>query len=267
MSIAILSIPLGIVSIGIFIWAMNGAGTKPANGKKKDNDSAIIGIIVSVLLFFVSIGIFDIDESTAGLSGSEQSAQQQSDRHRGDDHSEKSEAQREVEEYNKAAVEKARHGDGQSNDNNSASNASTGSDKSSEKVNNQNDKVTEQQRKAYQQWYTQVDAKIQSIDTIWSALWNDSAADSVEKLIKVLEKEKTELAAIKVPEELSAFHRQRLNEAMSRYNDWIDSYSQACQMKMKGSNQQDIINEIAKGDGFKLRSKVEISNVGHELGQ
>ena len=83
--------------------------------------------------------------------------------------------------------------------------------------------------------------------------------------MKVLDKEQSELSEITVPAELSMLHRQILTDAMSRYYDWINSYRQACQMKSKGNAQQDIINELAKGDGFKLRSNVEISNVGREL--
>ena len=264
MSIAILSIPLGIISIIVFIWAMNGTGAKPSKGKKKDNDSAIIGIIVSVLLFFVSIGIFDIEESTAGLLGSENSTREQAAQHQSKRYSEKTEAQREVEEYNKAAVEKARHG----NENNQSDSKAENADRDDSKVkDNKSDKDLEKQRQAYQQWYNQVEAKVQSIDTIRAALWNDNSPDSVEKLMKVIDKEKAELAEIKVPKELSTAHQQRLNEAMERYMQWLDSHHQACQMRVDGKNQQDILNEVAKGDGFKLRSNVEISNVGRELGK
>ena len=264
MSIALLSIPLGIISIMIFIWAMNGAGTKPAKGKKKDNDSAIIGIIVSVLLFFVSIGIFDIDESTGGMFSQDNSTQQRS-LHESEKYSSQSQAQREVEEYNKSTVEKARNGD--ETDQSQAENQSdtkTEEDKSKVKDNQQN-KNLEEQQKAYQKWHTQIEAKVQAINTIWSALWIDGTPESIEKLIKVLPKEKSELTSIKVPEELMVMHKQRLSEAMNHYNQWIDSYLQACQMKSNGSSNQDIITEVAKGDGSKLRANVEISNVGNEL--
>ena len=61
-------------------------------------------------------------------------------------------------------------------------------------------------------------------------------------------------------------HKQKLNEAESRYNQWIDSKLKACQMKSNNGNQQDIIAEVARGDGLKLRSNVEVSTVGRELG-
>ena len=264
MSIALLSIPLGIVSIMVFIWAMNGAGTKPEKGKKKDNDSAIIGIIVSVLLFFVSIGIFDIDESTGGMFSQDNSSQQRS-LHESEKYSSQSQAQREVEEHNKAAVDKARNGDDKDqSQTNNQSNDKVEEDKN--KINNnQQNKNLEEQQKVYQKWHTQIEAKIQAINTIWSALWTDGTPESIEKLIKVLPKEQVELSNIKVPEELATMHRQRLAEAMNHYNQWINSYLQACQMKSNGSSDQDIINEVAKGDGSKLRANVEISNVGNEL--
>ena len=69
-----------------------------------------------------------------------------------------------------------------------------------------------------------------------------------------------------MPEELSATHKQRLNEAESRYHQWIDSKIKACQMKSNGSDQQDIVAEVARGDGMKLRSNVEVSAIGRELG-
>ena len=257
MSIALLSIPLGIISIVMFIWAMNGTGAKPAKGKKKDNDSAIIGIIVSVLLFFVSIGIFDIDESTGGMFSQDNSTQQRS-LHESDKYSSQSQAQREVEEYNKSAVEKARSDEDDSN-NDSTSKAELKEERRLES------KLTEAQRQAYQKWHAQVEAKVQSIDTIWSALWTDGSPESIEKLLKVLPKEQAELAEIKVPEELMTIHRQRLQEAMNHYNQWIESHLKACQIKSDGGNNQDILTEVAKGDGLKLRANVEISNVGNEL--
>ena len=262
MSIALLSIPLGIISIVVFIWAMNGAGTKPAKGKKKDNDSAIIGIIISVLLFFVSIGIFDFDESTGGMFGGQDNSAQERSLHESEKYSSQSQAQREVEEYNKSAVEKARNSDNQSNDN--AQSNSKVEDSSNIKDNQQN-KNLEEQQKAYQKWHTQIEAKIQAIDTIWSALWTDGSHESIEKLVKALNKEQLELAEIKVPEDLTMIHRQKLTEAMDHYNQWINSHLQACQMKVNGSSQQDMLAEVAKGDGLKLRANVEVSNVGNEL--
>ena len=262
MSIALLSIPLGISSIVMFIWAMNGTGAKSGKGKKKDNDSAIIGIIVSVLLFFVSIGIFDIDESTGGMFSQDNSTQQHS-LHESDKYSSQSQAQREVEEYNKSAVEKARSGEEKS-DNNSDSKVESKEDK--EKVQDkQQSKNLEEQRQAYQKWYAQIEAKVQSIDTIWTALWTDGSPESLDKLTKVLHKEQTELAEIKVPTELSALHRQRLVEAMSHYNQWLEAHLRACQIKSGGGSNQEILTEVAKGDGLKLRANVEISNVGSEL--
>ena len=264
MSIALLSIPLGIISIMVFIWAMNGTGTKYAKGKKKDNDSAIIGIIVSVLLFFVSIGIFDVDESTGGMFNQDNSTQQRS-LHESEKYSSQSQAQREVEEYNKSAVEKSRNGDDNSQSQTSEQpDTKTEEDKGKIKDNQQNKNIEEQQ-KAYQKWHTQIEAKVQAINTIWSALWIDGTPESIEKLIKVLPKEKSELTSIKVPEELMVIHKQRLSEAMNHYNQWINSYLKACQMKSNNQNNQDIITEVAKGDGSKLRANVEISNVGNEL--
>ena len=264
MSIALLSIPLGIISIVMFIWAMNGTGAKPAKGKKKDNDSAIIGIIVSVLLFFVSIGIFDIDESTGGMFSQDNSTQQRS-LHESDKYSSQSQAQREVEEYNKSAVEKARNGEDKSEGEPDKA-AQTKQEKDSVvDTTQQQSKPTEAQRQAYQKWHTRVEAKVQAIETIWSALWTDGSPESIEKLTKALQKEQSELAEIKVPEELTAMHRQRLLEAMNHYNQWIESHLRACQMKSGGGSNQDILTEVAKGDGLKLRANVEISNVGNEL--
>ena len=263
MSIALLSIPLGIISIMVFIWSMNGTGAKPEKGKKKDNDSAIIGIIVSVLLFFVSIGIFDIDESTGGMFSQDNSSQQRS-LHESEKYSSQSQAQREVEEYNKSAVEKARNSDDQSNNDTKSDTKVEEKEDKVKSQDNQQNKNLEEQRQAYQKWHTQVEAKVQSIDTIWSALWIDGSPESIEKLIKALHKGQAELAEIKVPGELTAMHRQRLIEAMGHYNQWIDSHLQACQMKSTSSN-QDIITEVAKGDGLKLRANVEVSNVGNEL--
>ena len=281
MSIAILSIPIGIVAIMLFIWSINKMGEKPAKGKKKDDDTALIGIIASVVLFFVALGIFDGKESTGGIFASDNAAQEQSAQHSSDRNASKSEAQREVEEYNKAAVEKARSGESEDNSksqHDSSSNDKENDDKSSSTNNlkdasettvvnkaNQN-KNLEKQQKAYQQWHAQIEARIQSIDTTWSALWNDNSTDSTGKLIKALEHEKEQLEAIKVPEELSATHKQRLNEAESRYHQWIDSKIKACQMKSNGSDQQDIVAEVARGDGMKLRSNVEVSAIGRELG-
>ena len=256
MSIALLSIPIGIISIVVFIWAMNGTGAKPAKGKKKDNDSAIIGIIVSVLLFFVSIGIFDIDESTGGMFIQDNSTQQPS-LHESEKYSSQSQAQREVEEYNKSAVEKARNGEEKSD-------SESGKAEVKEARQPQS-KPTEEQRQAYQKWHTQIESKVQSIETIWSALWTDSSPESIEKLIIALHREQAELAALKVPEELSPLHRQRLTEAMSHYDQWLGSHLKACQMKSGNGSNQDILTEVAKGDGLKLRANVEISNVGSEL--
>ena len=93
---AILSIPLGIIALIVLVWSINGIGKKSDNGKKKDNDSYIIGIIAGLLLFFVSLGIYDEKESTGGLMSSEQSNQEQSAR--SERNSSKNQAQREVEE-------------------------------------------------------------------------------------------------------------------------------------------------------------------------
>ncbi len=263
MSIAIFSIPLGIISIVIFGYAINKMGDKPASGKKKDDDTAMIEIIVSVVLFFVSLGIFDIKESTAGLYNP--SAPQQAERSSERNES-KSDAQKEVEEYNKATVEKARSGenDGNEKSNDKSVNYKDAADTTKLDKEGQN-KNLEQQQKAYQKWKMQIEARLQSIDTTWSALWIDSPND-IEKLTKALEHEKNQLAEIKIPEELSVAHRNRLNESANRYIQWIDSKLKACQMKLNNSNQNDIVAEVAKGDGLKIRSNVEISAVGRELG-
>ena len=86
MSIAILSIPLGIVSIILFAWSINKMGNKPAKGKgkKKDDDTALIEIIVSVILFFVALGIYDGSASTAGLFSSDNAAQEEAAHHSND---------------------------------------------------------------------------------------------------------------------------------------------------------------------------------------
>ena len=281
MSIAILSIPIGIVAIMLFIWSINKMGEKPAKGKKKDDDTALIGIIASVVLFFVALGIFDGKESTGGIFSSDNAAQEQSAQHSSDRNTSKSEAQREVEEYNKAAVEKARSGESEDNSksqHDSSSSNKENDDKSNETNNlkdasettvvnkaNQN-KNLEKQQKAYQQWHSQIEAKIQYVETTWSALWNDNSPDSIEKLSKVLENSKLQIEELKIPEELSAAHKQKLTEAVTRYVQWIDLYHQACRMKSNGANQQDISAEIARGDGLKLRSNVEIHNVGRDLG-
>ncbi len=266
MSIAILSIPLGIIAIIGFIWSINSMSEKPAKGKKKDNDSALIGIIVSTVIFFVSLGIYDGTESTAGLfSGEETSQEQSSQRNSNEDsQSKKSEAQREVEQHNREAVEKAREKESDSNANAKADNTSN-----VQKVSNHSEQNInlDKQRKAYQDWRNQIESKIQSVETIWSALWTDGSAENIEKLIKSLETTKTQLEAIPVPAELSTTHRQLLNEAANRYGQWIVSRQKACQIKKSGdNNQQDITAEIALGDGLKLRSNVEISNVARELG-
>ena len=278
MSIAILSIPLGIISIILFAWSISKMGNKPSKGKKKDDDTALIEIIVSVILFFVALGIYDGSASTAGLFSSDNAAQEEAASYSSDKNSEKSEAQREVEEYNKAAVEKARSGENDEGSNNKSndkhsSNSENDSSASNKEANDttklnksEQNKNLEKQQKAYQQWHAQIEARIQSIDTTWSALWNDNSTDSTEKLIKALEHEKTQLEAIKVPEELSAMHKQKLNEAENHYHQWIDSKLKVCQMKSSGSNEQDIIAEVARGDGLKLRSNVEVSTVGRELG-
>lgn len=273
MSIAILSIPLGIISIILFAWSISKMGNKPSKGKKKDDDTALIEIIVSVILFFVALGIYDGSASTAGLFSSDNATQEEAASYSGDKNSEKSEAQREVEEYNKAAVEKARSGEFEENSNNSNAAEKSGATTNLKEVNettkldkSEQNKNLEKQQKAYQQWRTQIEVRIQSIDTTWSALWNDNSTDSTEKLIKALEHEKTQLEAIKVPEELSAMHKQKLNEAENHYHQWIDSKLKACQMKSSKNNQQDIIAEVARGDGLKLRSNVEVSTVGRELG-
>ena len=281
MSIAILSIPIGIIAIFLFIWSINKMGEKPAKGKKKDDDSALIGIIVSVVLFFVSLGIFDGSESTAGLFTESNSAQEQAAHHGDQSSSTKSEAQREVEEYNKAAVEKARSGESNdssksqndknsSNTENAEQSSSTTNLKEASETSVVNkagqNKNLEKQQQAYQKWNTQLEAQLQVIDTTWSALWTDGSAESIEKLIKALDNSKVQLKELKVPEELSAAHKQKLTETLSRYVQWIDSYHKACQMKSSGSNQHDIIAEVARGDGLKLRSNVEVSSVGRELG-
>ena len=273
MSIAILSIPLGIISIILFAWSISKMGNKPSKGKKKDDDTALIEIIVSVILFFVALGIYDGSASTAGLFNSDNAAQEEAASYSSDKNSEKSEAQREVEEYNKAAVEKARSGESEENSNNSNATAKSEATTNLKEANettkldkSEQNKNLEKQQKAYQQWRAQIEARIQSIDTTWSALWNDNSTDNTEKLIKALEHEKTQLEAIKVPEELSAMHKQKLNETESHYHQWIDSKLKACQMKSSKGNQQDIIAEVARGDGLKLRSNVEVSTIGRELG-
>ena len=281
MSIAILSIPIGIVAIMLFIWSINKMSEKPAKGKKKDDDTALIGIIASVVLFFVALGIFDGKESTGGFFASDNAAQEQSVQHSSDRNTSKSEAQREVEEYNKSAVEKARSGESgddsksqhdisdNNNDSNDQSNSTTNLKEASETtvINKTNQtKNMEKQQKAYQQWHSQIEVKIQYVETTWSALWNDNSSDNIEKLIKVLENSKVQIKELKIPEELSAAHKQKLTEAVTRYIQWIDLYHQACRMKSNGANQQDISAEIARGDGLKLRSNVEIDNVGRNLG-
>ena len=281
MSIAILSIPVGIVAIILFIWSISKMGEKPAKGKKKDDDTALIGIIASVVLFFVALGIFDGKESTGGIFASDNIAQEQSDQRSSDRDSSKSDSQREVEEYNKAAVEKARSGESNENANSknddiSKDNHNSGSstvvndpkeiNETSKTNKDDRNKNLDKQQKAYQQWHNQIETKIQSIETTWAALWNDNSPDSIEKLSTVLENSKVQLEELKIPEELSAVHRQRLNESVQRYVQWIESHHKACQMKSSNNSQQDIMAEIARGDGLKLRSNVEISNIGRELG-
>ena len=277
MSISILSIPLGIISIIVFVWAINGMGSKPdkssktAKSKKKDNDSSIVGIIVSLVLFFVALGIYDSEGSTGGMFSSDNAAQEQSAQPSSE--SSKSQAQREVEEANRAAVEKAAQNANKNNEqptsaaNNSTSNDNTANDSTStSKPVKVDDANLEKQREAYQNWYNQIEAKLNAVDTAWSALWPDNSPDAIAKLTKTLEMEKSQLASITVPNELSALHRQKLNDAARRYNEWIDSRLKACQMKSAGAGQQDLLNEMARGDGLKLQSNVEIKNIGRELG-
>ena len=259
MSVALLSIPLGIISIIVFIWAINGTGAKPAKGKKKDNDSAIIGIIVSLLLFFVSIGIFDSEESTGGMFKQDNS-KQGSSLHESERYSSQSQVQRKTEGSNESAEK-----NGQSKNENQADSKADTKDEKSKVDSNQQNQNLEEQRKAYQKWQIQIESKVQTINTIWSALWTEGSPESIDKLTKALHKEQAELAEIKVPAELSTIYRQRLTEAMQHYNQWIDFYLKACQMKVNGSSNQDIISEVAKGDGLRLRANVEISNVGNEL--
>ena len=279
MSIAILSIPLGIISIIVFIWAINQTSEKPAKGKKKDNDTTIIGVIVSVILLFVSLGIYDGKESTAGLFASDNTAQEESSRRDRERNSTKSEAQREVEEHNKSTAENAHSRDDKPNSkDNGNSNKSDNHENFNTSDNRKNinettkaedadqNKNLEKQQNAYQEWYNQVETKIQTIENIWTALWNDNSPENINKLIKALETEKTQLIEIKVPEELSATHRQKLMESMDRYSKWIDFHIQACQTKLQNINSPDITGKIAQGDGLKLQSNVEISNVGRELG-
>ena len=271
---SILSIPLGVIAIAIFVWAINSDNSKKDSSKKKDNDSMIIGIIVSVVLFAIAVGIYD-SESTGGLFGSD-SNQQAAQEHRMAVKA-KNAAQQEVEEANKAAVEKAaknaKDNANQSNNNDKQNKESATSAVDSSKVEKTTDKSDEKQnenlekqREAYKNWFAQIDAKIQSTDTTWSALWTEHSPESVEKLIKALETEKSALEAIKMPSELSAQHRQRLNEAVKRYGEWIESRRKVCQMNQNKSSDSDITNELARGDGLKIQSKIEIANVGRELG-
>lgn len=272
MSIAILSIPLGIIAIIGFIWSINSMSEKPAKGRKKDNDAALIGIIASVVLFFVALGIYDGIGSTAGLFGSDNAVQEQGAQS-GTRNSSKSQAQREVEEANRAAVEKARSQAETENDSNSkgsnksdsGTNVKDTNDTSKVKSVNQK-KYSEKQQKAFQDWKQKIEAKIQSAETTWSALWTDGSPESIGKLEKAFETTKEQLEDIKVPSELPAAHRQILSEAVNRYAQWLDSHRQACQMKLANGSQQDISNELARGDGLKLRSNVEIANVGRDLG-
>ena len=252
---AILSIPLGIIALILLVWSLNGIGKKSDNGKKKDNDSYIIGIIAGLLLFFVSLGIYDEKESTGGLMSSEQSNQEQSAR--SERTASKNQAQHEIEE----AEAKRKNENNKSIDEESSNSENVSKVREDNK--NQN---LEKQREAYQNWHNQIEARIQSIDTIWSALWTDGSPESINKLLKSLETEKSQLEAIKVPTELSAFHNQKLSAAQKRYVEWIDSRLQACQLYTRNANQQDITNELANGDGLKMRSNVEVSNVGRELG-
>ena len=260
MSIAILSIPLGIISIILFGYAVNKMGNKPSTGKKKDDDTAMVEIIVSVVLFFVALGIFDSKLSTGGLFNFDSPTEQSKSAQRVESAEKKSDAQRELEEYNKAAVEKARSNSNENkNSNLKDSPQTTKLDKESQQKN------LEEQRKAYQKWKLQIDARILSIDTTWSALWIDTATD-FDKLIRALEHEKSQLEEIKIPEELSSIHKQKLNDAANRYSQWIDSNLKACEMKISKVNQNEIIAEVSRGDGYKIRSNVEISAVGRELG-
>lgn len=257
MSIAILSIPLGIISIIIFIWSMNAMSDKPAKGKKKDNDSSLIGIIASVVIFFVALGIYDGKESTGDLFSSDEPSQERSYQSGGES---KNNSDRALEEHNKEAMEKAAKNSGNESVNLKDAQETTRVDGASQNKN------LEAQQKAFEKWYLQLDAKLETIETSRSALWSDNSKASTEKLLNVLETSKLQLAEIKIPDELSAFHKQKLSEAMKRYDQWLDSYKKACQMRLAGNDQQNILSEVARGDGLKMQSNIEIGNVGRELG-
>lgn len=269
MSIAILSIPLGLISIILFGYAINSMSDKPAKGQKKDDDTALIQIIASVVLFFVSLGIFDAKESTGGLYNPNAPSQRSTQAVEEQNTKPKSEAQKEVEEYNKAVMEQAN----QNSNSNSNSNSNQNSNQSSNESSNQNsneskiDKESidiEKQRQAFQKWKLQLDSRLMSIDTTWSALWNDS--NDFDKINKAIENEKTLLLNIKIPEELSNVYRQQLIVITNRYVKWLDSKLKACNLKSSNANANDIVAELARGDGFKIRANVEVSTISRALG-
>ena len=277
MSVAILSIPLGIISIIGFVWSFNVMSEDPKaardKNKKKDNDSALIGIIVSTILFFVALGIYDGKESTAGLFASENAAQEQSAQDSSSKtSSKKSQAELEVEEANKEKMEKAQS---RSNDEDENSQAKGQSDSIASNEFNDTTKLEdashnkdlEKQQKAYKEWRNQMDSKIKSIDLTWATLWKDSEPDSLEKLMKVLDSTKDQIKEIKIPDELSAAHRQRLTKSTARYVEWIESRYQACKMVSDGKDRdaEDVFSTVSKGDGLKLQSNVDVSNISREL--
>ena len=258
---AILSIILGIISIAVFIWSINAMDSTSTKGKKKNNDSSIIGILVGLFLFFVSLGIYDgsgITIFSSSDNAQEQSSSSERRNSSSSSKSSKSDAQREVEES------QARQS--QSGESSTPSDSSISEDFEQSKPVKIDEKTRKQMQDAFQKWNSQLESQLQSIDTTWSALWADNSSEAVEKLIKTLENAKTQLNALQVPAELVPMHRQRLHDAVKRYNDWLDVRLKVCQMHLTGAKNQDILNELARGDSLKLRSNVEISTVGRELG-
>ena len=266
---AVLSVILGIIAIIVFIWSINSMDSSSKKGKKKNSDSSIIGMLVGLVLFFVALGIYDGSGGEIFSSSDSSQEESSSSSSRGSSSgSSKNDAQREVEEAQRGASQSY---DSSAVTNSSSSAAHEPTDKNEEtsaqstpvKV---NDKNLEKQQEAYKKWYSQVEGRLQEIDTIWSALWTENSTESIAKLTKSLESEKTQFEAMKIPTELSAIHQKRLSESFKRYIDWIESRLKVCQMYSSGSSQQDMTNELARGDGLKLRSNVEISNIGRELG-
>ena len=243
--LSMLSIPLGIIAIIVFIWSINSMDSKSTKGKKTNN-SSMIGIVVGFILLFAALGLYD--ESSTKFFASENSSQEQG----------------------KATVRDSTNLS-QGDEKNSAShdeskNKDNHKDKADENSNKPSDENLKEQQDAYQKWYNQLENRLQSIETTWSALWTDNSPEAIEKLLKSLEHEKTQLESLKIPTELSSLYRQQLTDAMRRYMEWVDLRIKVCQMHSSGKNQQDITNEIARGDGLKIRSNIEVSNVGRELG-